>query len=307
MFVLTSRRLLSLCVLALTLSTTAVSCSSVTKDAARFDEQSLATSELDDLLVGYATAVPTAFLASGNVDVAIAQGIIQNWISTQAIISALKSAGVEVSGQDLTDALSELEQQEGFSLAPQVIQDFYILSTAAQTLAVLHLQVSDQEIRSSYEELGIQSGAVCLQAILTEAQTDIAAAFARLEAGEDFATVAEETSIDPSAAQGGALTDASGSNCLDLATFQNQVTPEFLNSLAQSEVGVPTEPFEIVDTGWVILYVRPFEDVAEDASALLTENAAMTAGQNALALAKIWVSAEYGRWDSQSMSVLPLD
>ena len=82
MIVLTPRRLISISVLALTVLTTATSCSSVTKDAARFNGESLSNSEFDELLLGYAAAVPEAFLTSGNLDITVAQGIVQNWIST---------------------------------------------------------------------------------------------------------------------------------------------------------------------------------------------------------------------------------
>ena len=126
MIVLTSRRLIALSVLALTTMTAVTACSSVTKDAVRFNDESLSNSEFDDLLVGYATAVPEAFLTSGNLDIAAAQAIVQNWISTQAIVAALKNAGVEITDEDRSAALEALQAEPGFTDAPQVVQDFYV-------------------------------------------------------------------------------------------------------------------------------------------------------------------------------------
>ena len=132
MIVLTPRRLISLSVLALTVLTTATSCSSVTKDAARFNGESLSNSEFDELLLGYAAAVPEAFLTSGNLDITVAQAIVQNWISTKAVIAALDKAGISITDEDRNAALTALQAEAGFNDAPQVVQDFYVLASASQ-------------------------------------------------------------------------------------------------------------------------------------------------------------------------------
>ncbi len=307
MIVLTSRRLISLSVLALTVMTTATSCSSVTKDAARFNGDSLSNSEFDDLLVGYATAVPDAFLASGNLDIAVAQGILQNWISTQAVVAALDNAGVELTAADLSEALTSLQAETGFTDAPKVVQDFYVLASASQAVANKQFGMSTNDLKALYEEKSTQSGAVCLRAILVNTQEEIDAVSARLAAGEDFAAVAQEVSVDSSATNGGALQDTtSGSGCLEQATFESQVTPEFITALADAKVGEVTAAFEIPTVGWVVLLVRPYDEVADDVAGLIAGNGAVVAGREVLASAKIWVSPEYGRWDATTNGIVPV-
>ncbi len=307
MIVLTTRRLISLSVLALTVMTTATSCSSVTKDAARFNSESLSNSEFDDLLVGYANAVPSAFLASGNLDIAVAQGILQNWISTQAVVAALDKAGVEITADDLSSALTSLQAQTGFSDAPKVVQDFYVLASASQAVANKQFGMSTDDLKALYEEKGTQSGAVCLRAILVKTQEEIDAVTTRLAAGEDFAAVAQEVSVDSSAANGGALQDTtSGSGCLEQAAFESQVTPEFLTALAVAKVGEVTPSFEIPTVGWVVLLVRPYDEVIDDVAGLIADNGAIVAGREVLASAKIWVSPEYGRWDVATNGIVPV-
>jgi hypothetical protein len=307
MIVLTSRRLISLSVLALTVMTTATSCSSVTKDAARFNGDSLSNSEFDDLLVGYATAVPDAFLASGNLDIAVAQGILQNWISTQAVVAALDNAGVELTAADLSEALTSLQAETGFTDAPKVVQDFYVLASASQAVANKQFGMSTNDLKALYEEKSTQSGAVCLRAILVKTQEEIDAVSARLAAGEDFAAVAQEVSVDSSATNGGALQDTtSGSGCLEQATFESQVTPEFITALADAKVGEVTAAFEIPTVGWVVLLVRPYDEVADDVAGLIAGNGAVVAGREVLASAKIWVSPEYGRWDATTNGIVPV-
>ena len=220
MIVLTPRRLISLSVLALTVLTTATSCSSVTKDAARFNGESLSNSEFDDLLLGYAAAVPEAFLTSGNLDISVAQAIVQNWISTKAVIAALDKAGILITDEDRNAALTALQAEAGFNDAPQVVQDFYVLASASQSVANREFEVNTDDLKALYEDRATQSGAVCLRAILVATQEEIDAVTARIDAGEDFATIAQEVSIDSSAENGGALQDrTSGSGCLEQATF----------------------------------------------------------------------------------------
>jgi hypothetical protein len=305
MIVLTSRRLISLTVLALTVLTTATSCSSVTKDAARFNDESLSNSEFDDLLIGYAAAVPEAFLASGNIDISIAQGIVQNWISTEAVVTALDQAGIKITDEDLRSALTSLQAQTGFSDAPKVVQDFYVLASASQAVANREFAMSSDDLKSLYEGQGSQSGAVCLRAILVKTQEEIDAVTSRLDAGEDFAAIAREVSTDSSATNGGALQDqTSGSGCLEQSTFESQVTPEFLTALADAKIGQATASFEIPTVGWVVLLVRPFDEVADDVANLISGNGAVAAGRAVLQDAKIWISPEYGRWDAETLGVV---
>ena len=158
-----------------------------------------------------------------------------------------------------------------------------------------------------YDDRATQSGAVCLRAILVATQEEIDAVTARIDAGEDFATIAQEVSIDSSAENGGALQDrTSGSGCLEQATFESQVTPEFLTALTDAKVGQVTASFEIPTVGWVVLLVRPFDEVADDVAGLLAGNGAIEAGRSVLGSAKVWVSPEYGRWDPTTLSIVPV-
>jgi len=307
MIVLTPRRLISLTVLALTVMTTATSCSSVTKDAARFNDESLSNSEFDDLLIGYAAAVPEAFLASGNIDISTAQAVVQNWISTEAVVAALDEAGISITDEDLNSARTSLQAQTGFSDAAQIVQDFYVLAGASQAVANKNFGMIADDLKTLYEEKSTQSGAVCLRAILVKTQEEIDAVSARLAAGEDFGAVAQEVSVDSSATNGGALQDTtSGSNCLEQVAFESQVTPEFVTALADAKVGQVTASFEIPTVGWVVLLVRPFDEVADDVAGLIAGNGAVDAGRSALESAKVWVSPEYGRWDPATLGIVPV-
>jgi parvulin-like peptidyl-prolyl isomerase len=246
-------------------------------------------------------------LTSGNLHAKVAQRIVRSWISTQAIVTALKNAGVEITDEDRNAALTALQAEAGFNDAAQVVQDFYVLASASQSVANREFEVNSDDLKALYEDRSTQSGAVCLRAILVATQEEIDAVTARINAGEDFATIAQEVSIDSSAENGGALQDrTSGSGCLEQATFESQVTPEFLTALTDAKVGQVTASFEIPNGGWVVLLVRPFDEVADDVAGLLAGNGAIEAGRSVLGSAKVWVSPEYGRWDPTTLSIVPV-
>ncbi|MEI8391652.1 MAG: peptidylprolyl isomerase [Actinomycetes bacterium] len=304
---LTSRRIISLTVVAVALLTTLSSCASVSKDAIRFNSESLPAHDFEDLLVGFSQAVPSALSASGNITSVTAQAILQDWISTQAILTALKDAGVEISDENRTTALNGLQQAKGFSDSPQGVQDFYVLAASAQAAASAAFALGDEEIKKIYDQGAIRSGAVCLRAILTETQEQMDLVSALLSAGQDFAATAEKFSIDKTGANGGVINDAaSGSQCISQAIYESQFSPDFQNALADVPVGGLSVPFEIPKAGWVILLIRPYDEVSADLPALIAGNALTDVTNPILQGAKIWVNPQYGRWDLESQSIVPL-
>lgn len=113
-------------------------------------------------------------------------------------------------------------------------------TTTGESSLVRHILVSPSAIRSEDET------AQLIQEIRL-----------RIDQGEEFALLAEEYSDDPSTAlAGGDLGWTNGEN----------LVPEFQAAMAQSEIGVVTEPFQ-TEYGWHILEVqdRRIEDLSEDA------------------------------------------
>ena len=113
-------------------------------------------------------------------------------------------------------------------------------TTTGESSLVRHILVSPSAIRSEDETFDL----------VNELKN-------RLDEGEDFATLAEEYSDDPSSAlAGGDLGWNNGENFV----------PEFQSAMAEAEIGVVTEPFQS-EYGWHILEVqeRRVEDLSEDA------------------------------------------
>jgi parvulin-like peptidyl-prolyl isomerase len=109
-----------------------------------------------------------------------------------------------------------------------------------------------------------QFAQVCARHILTGTQAEAESALARITAGEDFATVADEVSLD-TGSPGGQL---------PCPAYASQYVPPFGSTAATAPIGVVAGPIE-TDFGWHILIVderiapTTFEDLAADPLAYL--------------------------------------
>ncbi len=304
---LTTRRIITSTVALVAVLATLSSCSSVSNDAIRYNGESLAADDFEDLLVGFSQAVPSALSASGNITTTSAQAFLQDWISTQVLRAALTDAGVEISDENRAAALEGLQQANGFNEAPQHVQDFYVLAGSAQAAASQAFALGDEEIKEIYDQGAIQSGAVCLRAILTETQEQMDLVSALLSAGQDFAAIAQQFSVDATGANGGVISDeSSGSECISQEIYESQFSPDFLTALADVPVGGLSVPFEIPNAGWVILLIRPYDEVSADLPVLIAGSAVTDVTDPFMQSAKIWVNPQYGRWDLESQSIVPL-
>jgi parvulin-like peptidyl-prolyl isomerase len=134
---------------------------------------------------------------------------------------------------------------------------------------------------------------VCSRHILVATEEEAAAAAARLAAGEDFAAVAEELSLDTNS-EGGDL------GCLPASTFVD----EFAEAVVAGEIGEVTGPVE-TEYGFhlVLVYERTApsreEFLADPRSAISTEVLADVWSNwfnTELGAADVWLSPDYGTW-----------
>ncbi len=291
--------------LGLVVSTSLTACSSVESTAIRVNGQELSSADFDELLVGYAAAIPSAESDTGTVNAAVARGLLSDWATTVILSEALAERGISVSEADLDEARGVLEDQSGFAEASIVAQDFYVRATAVQRVFADAFGPSIDELRDTYDAGPSVSGAYCLRAILVTDELLIADIGTQLASGADFGEVAAQYSIDSSASNGGIISDpGSGSACFDEVALSSQIVPEFATALAAAEIGVPSAPFEIPGVGWVVALLRPFDEVGEDVRGIIGGSAAETERVAALDAAEVWVGSEYGMWESATGRVV---
>jgi len=160
--------------------------------------------------------------------------------------------------------------------------------------------VSEEDIEALYEE-----GAPARH-ILTEGEDEASSAMDRIDEGEDFAAVAEEASVDGSAAQGG-----------DLGFVQpGQTVPEFEDALFDADEGELVGPVES-EFGYHVIerMEKPEIDEVRDELEMGLQQQTMQEDQMAfqsfiteeMQESEIEVNPRFGEWDPEMGQVVPDD
>lgn len=302
-----SRRRLAL--VALVLAPFVASCSSVSGDAASVDGRSITQADFEDMLGGYASGLNGALDSNGTVLGSVARGLLTDWIGTEVLRAALSEQGVEIDDDALDAARSQLEGQAGFADVGTVAQDFYVLATAVRNEFLASNSVSEDEARAAYEEGAVTSGVYCLRGILADDRAGIDEVAARLAFGADFAEVAVEFSTDTSTGPNGGIlrNDQTGEECLGALEIESGGDPALVEGIIDLGTDEISEPIELASGKWVIVTVRPFDEVGDEIVARLSLAPAEEARDRAFESVNVSVSSRYGRWDPTTATVVELD
>ncbi len=142
---------------------------------------------------------------------------------------------------------------------------------------------------------------VCASHILVETEEEAQAVEDRLDAGEEFATVATEVSIDTgSGADGGSL------GCTSPASY----VPEFAEATMTAPIGEVTEPVESEFGFHIIVVDDRTEATAEEVLSIMGDRALFDAVDqwllDSITTADVAVAEQYGTWETDpSPQVIP--
>jgi foldase protein PrsA len=195
--------------------------------------------------------------------------------------------------------LAEVAEGQGWSEATvrQVVRVGLIQQRLAEEMKSEVEGLTDTEVADALAERTAGLTEVCARHILVASEEEAAAAKQRLEEGEEFATVAEEVSTDPSAATNG--------GDLGCAPAEQYVAP-FREASVSVELDTLTEPIE-TEYGYHIIEV--YDRTEPEADALPSEDqireelieeksfAAVQAWlEEIVGEAEVSVKEEYGTW-----------
>ncbi len=204
----------------------------------------------------------------------VIQGLPQQYrqMPIEALFPVLRDRLVElqlVAAEGRKDNLAEDEEVRARmrKIEDRVIRDVYI-SRYVDKVA------SEEKLRALYKEsianapTGVE---VRARHILVKTEDEAKALIERAKAGEDFATLARENSIGPSASRGG-----------DLGYFAREaMVPEFADAAFALEVGSITDKPVKTQFGWHVIKLEDRRDIAppsfEDSRDKLRAQVAQTA------------------------------
>lgn len=316
------KRLLVLPLLAVALVATA--CGSTTAPAATVNGAEISDAALRDEIRALADnpGFAQAFLGvapggdgESTVDASFAAQVLTVNVVLSLVDQEAATRGLEPTDEDL-DVVRATLGPEILALFEQMPADYQSeflrwnaqLELLRQDLAEAPAEVTDEDVRTFYDEnvAGLEQS--CLSHVLVETEAEAETVLAEIEAGLDFAEAAARYSTDPSAASnGGDL------GCNAPGTF----VPGFEEAaFADAPLGEPYGPVES-QFGFHLLLVRErgsatFEEVEseiraqlEAQSASAPQQALATWIQGAVAEADVTVSSRYGSWDAATGSVVP--
>ena len=294
-------------------SLAASACSAVSPDAATVNGDSINRSTFDDQLETY--AANDAFLArvsqagqgavegngDGTVSADFARQVLQREIVLLVVQQENAARGVTVTPEIEAAAREDVIAQfglEAFDAFPKSFQDTLVDQNAQVFLLRAHVAgnaLDDGALQTVFDEDPSQFAEVCAAHILVATKAEAEDVAARLDDGEDFATVAAEVSTDTGSA-------ASGGN---LGCVARGVTvPEFEDALFATPEGEISDPVETQFGFHIIEVLQHNAPTFEAAKPLVLQEVLSDSNEGfntvlneKLAAADVSIDARYGRWN----------
>jgi hypothetical protein len=202
---------------------------------------------------------------------------------------------------------TQFGSEEAVAAFPEWFRDRLIKRNSravALQAALGGVDLSEASLRKYYDEHKADFSLNCVSHILVRSKAEADTTLARLKAGEDFAAVAEEVSLDRgTVAKGGDL------DCNPKGAF----VPEFDQAASELEVGTLSDPVQ-TQYGFHILRVRErretsFEESQDQIRTLLnaqSQNAYRQFLRQALTSVRVTVDKRYGTFEPPAPGQVPV-
>ncbi|MGI9601246.1 MAG: peptidylprolyl isomerase [Acidimicrobiales bacterium] len=224
---------------------------------------------------------------------------LTRWIVEQLVFDELETRDVQLTEGDLLNGQ--------YLTAPGATDDL-VQTSAGQVRLAYELSDLDQPTTDDIDQWIIDNPPVvntCVSHIIVDTEADAEAVVVELEGGADFAELAMEVSVGPSAPQGGEL------GCV----APGQFVPEFETAMNEAELNVATAPVES-EFGWHVILVTEREVGQVDESSqelarrsILAEDLESLRGVYLQFLIdseeQVWVDPRYGTWNAADGVVVP--
>jgi len=224
-------------------------------------------------------------------------------IQGQASLQLLADYDQQITQEDRDSVKSSLSQNTDTAEFTDHLKDL-IINLNAGTLALARILPPDAKtVATMYEKAPASLGVMCIRHLVVKEEAKAKEALKKFSNGADFATLAGEYSIEPNAKQSGGALSGADNACMKLSEYQSGFDALFTAGALLAKPGVAFGPVKS-SFGYHLIYVRPFVEVAEDISTLLTTATGETLLDGYIATSKIVIDSAYGRWDAASGAVV---
>ena len=285
-------------------------CSTFTDNdlAAKADGHELTIEDLEAInkdlpkLSGDDTMVPDAL---GDYDGTVVRQALTLWANSAGLLAGLEQAGVEISAQDRQAAIDTLQGEDAaaWSILSEPTQEMLIDFNTGQTaLQSTEAATDPVAAKAAYEQGVTASGVVCIRIMAFGTEAEAADAYAAVQAGEEFADLANDHPVDPAAepTNGIYVDPSTGSECLAAPDFASVA-----EAVTDLPIGESTAPITLGSDFYFLIQQRPFDEVAESVQPLLASTLGQSQVTQLLKSASISIDSRYGMWDAATSTVVP--
>ncbi len=278
------------------------SCGATSNPAAKINGEEISREELEQTITELSDAGQTP-VVDGEIAGDTARSVLGALIQGQASLQLLADYDQQITQEDRDSVKSSLSQNTDTAEFTDHLKNL-IINLNAGTLALARILPPDAKtVATMYEKAPASLGVMCIRHLVVKEEAKAKEALKKFSNGADFATLAGEYSIEPNAKQSGGALSGADNACMKLSEYQSGFDALFTAGALLAKPGVAFGPVKS-SFGYHLIYVRPFVEVAEDISTLLTSAAGETLLDGYIATSKIVIDSAYGRWDAASGAVV---
>jgi len=264
-------------------------------DAIAIGDSSVSEDYVDTIIEQLAT-VDQVQLVDGRIEGDALRSILTAILRNEATHEFLMANDVSVTDQEREEVVTQYEEDPQFALIGPELQEL-LISLNSQDLALARIKVPQREsLAAMYAKEPASLGVMCARHLLVDSESEARAAMKRVLDGEDFAQVAAEVSTEPNASETGGALAGEDNDCLALGVYQEQFDNDFVIGALKARAGTPSEPVKS-SFGHHIIFMRPYDEVADSIEKSLAENPGQYLLSGYLATSKVTVASRFGRWD----------
>ena len=278
------------------------SCGATSNPAAKINGEEISREELEQTITELSDAGQTP-VVDGEIAGDTARSVLGALIQGQASLQLLADYDQQITQEDRDSVKSSLSQNTDTAEFTDHLKNL-IINLNAGTLALARILPPDAKtVATMYEKAPASLGVMCIRHLVVKEEAKAKEALKKFSNGADFATLAGEYSIEPNAKQSGGALSGADNACMKLSEYQSGFDALFTAGALLAKPGVAFGPVKS-SFGYHLIYVRPFVEVAEDISTLLTSATGETLLDGYIATSKIVIDSAYGRWDAASGAVV---
>lgn len=245
--------------------------------------------------------------ANGRADGEQSRSLLGAMIRERIVDQFLDREGIDASDTKQAFIDSALADSPVGALSDDIQNLIATIDETPRSEAVALADAPDiDELRAIYADDPAKTGTLCMRHVLVDDEAAAEQVLADLSDGADFATLARERSIEPTAVDTGGALRSSDNECIPLQTVLASFDPTFTAGALEAREGVPSEPVES-SFGWHVILHRPWGEVSEAVGELHQPgNSGVLLFDGFAVTTEVETDPRFGTWDPIASIITPI-